>query len=106
MNQEIIEIHEEEYNPPRLIRGWLTKFLLNWNDRDIEEKHRFYNKTNIIEFHSSVERNIQKSNIRYFANTRNKEGRTVDIRIFYEQEFDQRTFSSIAHLIHFFDRKI
>lgn len=67
---------------------------------------RFYNKTNIIEFHSSVERNIQKSNIRYFANTRNKEGRTVDIRIFYEQEFDQRTFSSIAHLIHFFDRKI
>lgn len=29
VNQEIIEIHEEECNPPRLIRGWLTKFLLN-----------------------------------------------------------------------------
>lgn len=75
MNQEIIEIHEEEYNPPRLIRGWLTKFLLNWNDRDIEEKHRFYNKTNIIEFHSSVER-IYKNPISDISQTREikKEG--------------------------------
>lgn len=50
VNQEIIEIHEEEYNPPRLIRGWLTKFLLNWNDRDIEEKHDFTTKLTSLNF--------------------------------------------------------